>query len=83
MSGILDDLPGVLCLTDDVIVFSSSVEVHDTRVRAVFRHLEDNSMTLNFDKCDFAKSSISYVGHIVSADGVMADPAEVRVITEM
>ena len=83
MSGILYDLPGVLCLMDDVIIFGSSVEEHDAREMAVFRRLEDNVVTLNFDKCDFAKSSISYLGNIVSADGVMADLAKVRAITEM
>ena len=63
MSGILDDLPVVLCLMDDVIIFSSSVEEHDARVRAVFCRLED----FDFDKCDFAKLSIlSSWSHCVS-----------------
>ena len=55
MGGILDDLPGVLCLMDNVIIFGSSTEEHDARVRAVFRRLEDNGVTLNFDKSDFCQ----------------------------
>ena len=40
-------------------------------------------MTLNFAKCDFSKSSVSYVGHIVSARGIKANPAIVQVIMDM
>ena len=49
-------------MMDDIIIFGDSSEEHDARVRAVFRHLEDNGVTLNFEKCEFAKSSITYLG---------------------
>ena len=40
-------------------------------------------MTSNFGKCDFAKSSVSYLDHVVSAEGIEADPAKVQTIMEM
>ena len=83
MHKVLEDLPGVLCMTDDIIIFGESSEEHDARVRAVFRRLEDNGVTLNFEKCEFAKSSITYLGHVVSADGIRADPSKVRAIRQM
>ena len=43
-------------MMDDIIIFGESSEEHDARVRAVFRRLEDNGVTLNFEKCEFAKS---------------------------
>ena len=52
-------------------------------MRAVFRRLENNGVTLNFEKCEFAKSSITYLGHVVSADGIIADPSRVRAIKQM
>ena len=52
-------------------------------MRAVFRRLEDNGVTLNFEKCEFAKSSITYLGHVISADGIRADPSKVRAIKQM
>ena len=79
----LEDLPGVLCAMDDTIIFGESSEKHDTRVRAVFRHLEYSGVTRNFEKCEFAKSSITYIGHVVSADVIMADPSKVRSIKQM
>ena len=70
-------------MMDDIIIFGESSEEHDTRVRAVFRRLEDNGVTPNFEKCEFAKSSITYLGHVVSANGIRADPSKVRAIKQM
>ena len=67
----------------DIIIFGASSEWHDERARAVFRRLEDNGVTLNIDKCEFAKSSVTYLGHVVTADGIKADPAKVRAVKEM
>ena len=43
-------------MMDDIIIFGESSEEYDARVRAVFRRLEVNGVTLNFEKCAFAKS---------------------------
>ena len=77
---VLEDLPGVICLMDDIILFGESPEEHGARVRTVFRRLEDSGVTLNSEKCEFAKSSITYLGHVVSADGIRADLSKVRAI---
>ena len=70
-------------MMDDIMIFGESSEGHDARVSAVFRRLENNGVTLNFEKCEFAKSSITYLGHVVSANGIRADPSKVRAIKQM
>ena len=40
-------------MMDDIIIFGQSSEEHDARVRAVFHRLEDDSVILNFEKCEF------------------------------
>ena len=69
-------------MMDDIIIFGESSEEHAARVRAVFRRLEDSGVTLNIEKCQFAKSSITYLGHVASADGIRADPSKVRAIKQ-
>ena len=83
MHNILEDLPGVLCMMDDLIIFGESSEEHDVRVRAVSRRLEDSGVTLNFEKCEFAKSNITYLIHVVSADEIRTDPSKMRAIKQM
>ena len=70
MKKMLDGLPCVMCIMDDIILFGDSHEEHDARVKAVLKRLEENGMTLNYGKCDFAKFSVSYLGHVVSAQGI-------------
>ena len=50
----VDGLPDVLCMMDDIIIFGDTHEKHDTRVKDVLKRLEENGVTLNFGKCDFA-----------------------------
>ena len=55
MGRLLEGLSGVLCLMDDVIVFGSSQEEHDTRLIATLEQLEEVGVTLNSQKCEFGK----------------------------
>ena len=43
----------------------------------------ERSLELNNDKCRFRVSEVSYVGHVLSADGVKPDPLKVEVIKVM
>ena len=52
----LDGLPGVLSMMNDKIIYGDSREEHGARMKAVFKRLGENGVTLNFGKCDFAKS---------------------------
>ena len=80
MSKILDGLVGVVCLIDDVLVFGRNQEEHDTRLSAVFERLENANVTLNGAKCEFNKSSIEFLGHLVDRSGIRPDPEKTSVL---
>ena len=42
-------------------------------MRAVFQRLHDSNLKLKENKCKFFKQEISYLGHIVSKDGIKTD----------
>ena len=81
MSRILEDLDGVVCHMDDILIHAATLEVHDNRVRAVLRRLQDARVTLN-QKCEFARKRITFLGHIVSADGIEVDPKKTQAIQD-
>jgi len=65
MNIMLDGLPGVLCMMDDIIIFGNSRDEHDARVKAVLKRLEENVVILNFGKCYIAKLSVSYLDNVI------------------
>ena len=83
MSTLLRDLEGVVCLIDDVLIYGRSQEQHDERLLAVLNRLEEAGLTLNRDKCEFSKTEVKFLGHILSQDGVRSDPDKVAAIVNM
>ena len=83
MSEVLAGLEGVLCLMDDVLVFGKSAEEHDTRLLAVLQRIQQAGVTLNPDKCEFNKTSLIFLGHLLDHRGVQADPQKTSAILKM
>ena len=60
-----------LIYLDDIVVFSVTFDQHLERLKMVFHHLAEAGLKLKPSKC---KSEIRYLGHIVSRQGIQADP---------
>ena len=83
MQKILAALEGVECQTDDILVFGDAHEQHDQRLEPVLKSIEDNGLTLNIEKCEFAIRKIQFLGHHISKDGIEVDLSKVKAITQM
>ncbi|CAC5360194.1 unnamed protein product [Mytilus coruscus] len=55
---------------DDVIIWSEDFESHLQHLDLIFQKLKQANLKLRPNKCDFAKSGILYLGHIISKDGL-------------
>ena len=82
METCLDDLHLNWCIIylDDVIVFSKTPEEHVERLAAVFDKICKAGLKLKPSKCEFFKSRINYLGHIVSRNGIETDPKKIEAI---
>jgi hypothetical protein len=56
------------------------LQEHITRLEHVFEKLSQWGLKLKPSKCEFFKSEVKYLGHIVSQYGVKTDPAKVEVV---
>ena len=83
MDKILVGLEGVLCHMDDIIVFSAYKEEHDTRLERVLQRLQSAGVTLNADKCRFAKTELRFLGHLITQQGIQPDPEKTAAIAKM
>ena len=66
-----------LIYLDDIIIFSSTFEDHLCHLEAVFSRLKQHNLKLKASKCEFLKSEVKYLGHVVSEDGVKTDPEKI------
>ena len=83
MSKILEGLEGVLCLMDDILVFGGNATEHDEGLKAVLTRIAAAGATLNPTKCEFSKSKLKFLGHIIVQQGIRADPDKTAAIIEM
>ena len=74
MSQVLEESNGAVCLMDDILVHGKTPQEHDENLRATMRKLQGANLTLNKSKCEFAKSSVEFLGTVVDANGIRADP---------
>lgn len=62
-----------LCYLDDIIVYSSNLNEHLTRLSAVLQCIASAGLQLNRKKCHFGFRQIKVLGHLVSEDGILPD----------
>lgn len=68
----------VFVYLDDLIIFGKTQEEHEERLLKVLDRLKEVGLKISLDKCQFCQTKVRYVGHIVSAEGVAADPAKIE-----
>ena len=74
MSTILDGLASVLCLMDDILIFGKNQKEHDTILTAALERIQAAGVTLNKDKCEFNKTSLTFIGHTIDRKGISLIP---------
>ncbi|XP_062542480.1 uncharacterized protein LOC134210451 [Armigeres subalbatus] len=67
---LLCGIPGVQNFLDDVLVTGATDEEHLRNLAKVFEVLEKAGLKLNRSKCQFFKDRVTYVGHVISAEGL-------------
>ncbi|KAL6334430.1 hypothetical protein AAG906_015619 [Vitis piasezkii] len=65
---------------DDILVYSRSREEHESHLSIVLQTLRDKQLYAKLKKCEFWLDRISFLGHVVSNDGILVDPGKVDVV---
>ena len=82
MSVILQGVPNVNNYLDDITCFGRTQVLHDTALQKVLQRLTNAGLHLNDKKCQFRQSSLRFLGHLVSAQGIEPDTEHVKAIAQ-
>ncbi|MGQ3144897.1 reverse transcriptase family protein, partial [Rhizobium oryzihabitans] len=70
-----------LVYIDDILIMSKSVPEHFNHLRRVLELLRKHQFKAKLSKCEFLKTALKFLGHIVSDQGIAVDPDKVKSIT--
>ena len=66
----LEGCEGAYNIHDDIIIHGRTVEEHDVRLRKTFERIQEKGLTLNRDKCAFNMSKLTFMGYLLSNQGI-------------
>ena len=83
ISDLLRDHDGTGVIMDDVLVWGSTTEEHDTRLQRVMTTIKESGLKLNKSKCVFRRSSLDYMGHRISSLGISPSEEKCDAVSQL
>ncbi|XP_071920638.1 uncharacterized protein [Coffea arabica] len=70
----------VVVFIDDILIYSKTREEHVKHLEIVLQILREQKLYAKFSKCEFWLEEISFLGHKISKEGIVVDPAKVEAV---
>lgn len=67
---------------DDIVIYASSLREHEIKFNKLVKRLHAANLKLQPDKCEFLRKEVTYLGHIISEDGVKPDLKKVQAVKD-
>ena len=83
MDQILQDLPGVVSIADDIVVYGKDQADHDKNLHSLMVRAAEKGLVFNASKCAIKAEEVQFFGSVYSAKGVRPNPTKVQAITEL
>jgi len=83
MDQVISGLDKTFVVVDDVIQAANSIEELEQLSRKFLQRCREMNLKLNVKKFAFGLTELSYVGHVLTSEGLKPDPNKVKAIVEM
>ena len=65
---------------DDITVYSKDAQEHEQHMRIVMETVREKKLYAKLSKCDLLLKEFSFLGYIVSAEGIKVDPIKIKAV---
>ncbi|GBG71210.1 hypothetical protein CBR_g8513 [Chara braunii] len=72
----------VVVYLDDILVFSKTLQEHQGHLRQVLEKLREANFKINAKKCEWAKTQVLYLGHVLDGDGIKPEDSKIATIRD-
>ena len=80
---VIKGLPFAFGYLDDVLIHSPDIESHLQHMRILFQRLREADLKLKDSKCNYFKTHVQYLGHLVSGKGIKPLPEKLESVKKM
>ena len=70
----------VVVFIDDILVYSRDEQEHEQHLKIVLQTLREKKLYAKLSKCDFWLKKVSFLGNIVSVEGIRVDPGKIEAV---
>ena len=70
----------IMDFIDDILVYSRDEQEHEQHLKIVLQTLREKKLYAKLSKCDFWLKEVSFLGHIVSTEGIRLEPAKIEAV---
>ncbi len=77
------DKEGVIMVADDMIIASATKAEHDAILEKVMNRAESLNVKFNKNKLQYMVNEVTYLGHVITSDGVKPDESKVSAISQL
>ena len=85
----MEDLKGVLPIHDDILIYGAgtteeeALQDHDRDLLQLMQRCKDKNIKLNKEKIKLRSKEVPFMGHVITSEGLKADPEKIRAVQEM
>ncbi len=70
----------VIVYIDDILIYSETLQEHIQHVRSILQRLINYQLYAKLEKCEFHTTSVTFLGYIISQEGVAMDESKVHAV---